>query len=75
MKKKVLLTRRLCLDHIPSPWKDTSLYSSRGVIRTDTLDGILDEGIQFAVADQLVLREYRLNGMRDSKVSLCVPSF
>jgi hypothetical protein len=48
--------------------RHTSLNSSRGVIRTDSLDGMSDEEIQSALADQFVLRAYRLIGKNDNKL-------
>jgi hypothetical protein len=47
--------------------RHASLNSSRGFVNTYSLDGMSDDEIQSALADQSVLRAYRLIGKRDEK--------
>jgi hypothetical protein len=47
--------------------RHTSLNSSRGVIHSDSLDGMSDEEIPCALTDQFVSLAYRLIGEWDNK--------
>jgi hypothetical protein len=47
--------------------RHSSLNSSRGVVNTDALDGMSDDEIQSALAEQFVSRVYHLIGKRDWK--------
>jgi hypothetical protein len=47
--------------------RHVSLNSFRGVISTDTLDGLSDEAIQSFLADQSVSKAHKLIGKRDGK--------
>jgi hypothetical protein len=64
---EVLLKASLLGSHLVHVERHTLLNSSRGVIHTDSLDGMSDEEIQSALADQLVSLAYRLIGKRDNR--------
>jgi hypothetical protein len=58
---EVLLTATLLGSHPVHVGRHTWLNSSRGVIHTDSLDGMSDEEIQSTLADQFVSRTGRLS--------------
>jgi hypothetical protein len=64
---EVLLKATLLGSYPMHVGRHTSLNSSRRVIHTHSLDGMSDEEIQSALADQFVSRAYRLTGKRDNR--------
>jgi hypothetical protein len=64
---EALLNARLLGSHPVHVERHTSLNSSRGVVYTDSLDGMSAEEIQSALAEQFVSRAYRLIGKMDNK--------
>jgi hypothetical protein len=52
-KQEETLLKSQCLDSSPfQPNSRVSLISSRGVVNTDSLDGMVDEEVQIAVANR-----------------------
>jgi len=64
---ELLLKATLLGSHPIYAERHSSLNSSRGVVNTDALDGMSDDEIQSALAEQSVSRAYRLIGKRDGK--------
>jgi hypothetical protein len=72
---EVLLTANLLGSYPIQVERHTSLNYSRGVVNAESLDGMSDEEIQSALADQFVSKAYRLNGKRGDKSFLCALLF
>jgi hypothetical protein len=61
----LLLKANLLGCHPTRVERHTSLNSSRGVVKTDSLDDMSDEDIQSALADHYVSKAYWLIGKSD----------